>query len=336
MEIKLLEFQSEIDQFKNKYYFDHPMKGNVCHYTGASALESIIKNNTLWVTKSDFLNDKTEYLYGINLINKILKNNDFNIEKELIDIIINHCLDNLARSFVFSISLNNDSVNLWANYSDNEGYNIGISLEDIFHEMWEYGIYVSGNKVVNGENEKIYLQRTKQYESIIMTSGKVIYNPDEQTEIILDILKTLENLGGKYYLYKDEIKGNDIKLEARLDEKYYELINRTAQFLTDKIQLFKNPLFKLDEEYRITFDINKELDVIKYRQTKGIFMPYIEVVFENKIPINSVTIGPKINIDIAEKGLRNFLISRGYDVGENGNVEGDNLFIKPSNVPLRY
>lgn len=62
----------EFEKWRTKYInLEDYMRGNVFHYTNAVALENIFRNMTLWVTKSDFLNDKTKYLYAISLVNKV-------------------------------------------------------------------------------------------------------------------------------------------------------------------------------------------------------------------------------------------------------------------------
>lgn len=72
------------------------------------------------------------------------------------------------------------------------------------------------------------------------------------------------------------------------------------------------------------------------------FIPYIEVVFEESndikgLPIDSITIGPKNSLDIAAKGLGQFLKSQGYKVSLNPECKDNNkLLIKKSDVPLRY
>ena len=54
------------------------------------ALENIFRNKTLWVTKSDFLNDKTEYRYAINFVNKIFNKNKY---KNLRENVLKDCLN---------------------------------------------------------------------------------------------------------------------------------------------------------------------------------------------------------------------------------------------------
>lgn len=333
----------EFERWRSKYIdFENYMKGSVYHYTNISALEGIIKNKTLWVTKSDFLNDKTEYIYAINLINKVFNKNKYaylnnNALKNIIQIIKKR----LSRSFIFSTSLNGDSTNLWGNYSKGEGYNICFNLEKVFGKFWNGKIFVVGNKKQkDGTSKQYMIPRVDQYKTVSMTPGKVIYDPSIQEETITDIFNFMDSIYKSNFLYYKEIinlKNNDTKSLDMLNTYTDYAIGAAQMILSNQVQLFKNPVFKQDEEYRILFDINRKIDVIKYRAFNNVFVPYIEVIFEgdndNKLPIDKIIIGPKNNLDIAEKGLRSFLVNQGYKMG--GDLE-NKLLIKNSDVPLRY
>ena len=334
----------EFEKWRMKYIdLESYMVGSVFHYTSALALESIFRNKTLWVTKSDFLNDKTEYMYGINLVNKLFEKTNYKyLDKNVFAQINREFKSYLARSFIFSTSQNSDSVNLWGNYSKYEGYNIGFSLRDIFSRMWDMKIYVTSNKrYKDGTIKKHYLKRKDQHESIIMFPGEVIYDTVTQENIIVDILTFLENISQLYYSYARDMDDQNEQIFINLKQHYNIAFGSAIRILISQIQLFKNPVFKQDEEYRIIFDVNRKLDVRKYRSFNGVFIPYIEVVFDDindtkGLPVESVTIGPKNSLDIAEKGLKLFLKSQGYKITANPECEyKDRLLIRKSAAPLR-
>ena len=333
---------TEREKWKIKYIdLENYMNGNVFHYTSGVALENIIKNKTLWITKSDFLNDKTEYMYALNLVKKVFEKNDYKHLSISLSQINKEIKSDLSRSFIFSTSQNNDSINLWGNYTKCEGYNIGFNLNKIFDIQWSGKIYVTGNKRNrDGTLRKHFLTRKDQYKSVIMSPGKVIYDMKIQESIISDIFDFLDRTFNSYYFYLNEINDMDQRGFEMLKHHFNLSIGTALRILSSQIQLFKNPVFAQDEEYRIIFDVKSRLDVIKYRQFNGVFIPYIEVVFDNNtdktgMPINSITIGPKNNLDIAEKGLKLFLISQEYKVTANAEIK-DKLLIKKSAVPFRY
>lgn len=56
-----------------------PYDGTLYHYTNLSGLKGIVENDEFWVTKSDFLNDKSEMVYILETINDVLKTNFTNL-----------------------------------------------------------------------------------------------------------------------------------------------------------------------------------------------------------------------------------------------------------------
>lgn len=162
--------------------------------------------------------------------------------------------------------------------------------------------------------------------------------------IIIDILDFLDNVYKEYYEYNNIIANSSNKEEEYkvLTDTFNTILENAINTLSHQAQLFKNPIFSQDEEYRIIFNVNKRLDVIQYRSSNGVFLPYIEVKFESglennekRLPIDGITIGPKNNLDIAKKGLELFLNSKGYKTVSNDRKQGK-IYIKKSEVPLRY
>jgi hypothetical protein len=199
-------------------------------------------------------------------------------------------------------------------------------------------IYVTGNKKIkDGSIEKYFVPISDGHKSIEMYPGEVIYDAKIQENKIAGILNFLEHISEAYHSITNKNKnmGQD---RNRLEKSYNDYFGSAIRILINQIKLFKNPVFTQDEEYRIIFDVNSKLDVIKYRQFKGVFFPYVEVVFDiKKLPINSITIGPKNNLDIAAKGLSQFLQSQGYRVTLKSEYKDkDKILIRKSGVPFRY
>ena len=114
-----------------------------------------------------------------------------------------------------------------------------------------------------------------------------------------------------------------------------EIIN---YFISDIIEtclfysmFFKDSKFEQEEEYRFIFQalhnsekvsINKGMN---FRVKEGALCPFVKVPFKGLNSLESITIGPKNNIDIAKKGLEIYC----------RNKEIDPKILK-SNIPLRY
>lgn len=311
---------------------------NIFHYTNANSLQNIITNKSLWVTKSDFLNDKTEYKYAINLINNVTEKYNYNnLESCTIYNLKNEVKANLRRSFIFSLSTNCDSVNLWANYSKYDGYNIEFNSEKLHHKIHNGEICVLGNDIDKNHNPQKYkVDRIDEHDgSVKFYHGKVIYDEKKQLEVIKDTFNHLDKLYLDYHNFSKEL---DVIDEINLTEKTYEFTHIVAGILSGYVQLFKNKVFELDQEYRLLFNIKSKTNAIKYRTFNGVFIPYIDVRFEEDLnhykglPIKGITVGPKNNLDIAQKGLKSFLGSQGYHFKNNDN----DIYVKKSDIPLRY
>jgi len=317
----------------NLSYIDSFDIEDVFHYTNIESLEKIILYNSFKITNCKYVNDKTELDYSIALIERLFNTKtDFkNIsQKGMIDI-VNYIKNRFEESYVLSFSVKDDSLALWGNYSEFEGYNLNLNINKIINKFDCGSVYILSNYTdKNDDYELIQINDLK--DSISVCSGRVIYDSCKQEQIIIDIFTTLDDF------YRKIAEQNIQLYKSELICIYNELANFS--------QLFKDPCFEQEEEYRIIFTVKDNLDVIKFKKSRGVFIPYIEIAFRddnNKtkrgLPIESITIGPKNNMDIAAKGLREFLRSNGYKAYLENEIEYDcseNVIIKKSKIPLRY
>ncbi len=264
------------------------------HYTTIKALRGIISNNTLWVSNAMFLNDKSEVKYAVKFIEQQIRKNK-KIANNVISVIedyIYYIVDNSEQIFVLSASSNDDSQLLWSNYSRMDGYCLGFD----FSKAWDK-MYLR----TNDKNSEVYkLNHKKQ-----IRVDKVIYDRQEQKEFIKEPLLAIN----KFFK-----KNPDSDLKSFLHYFFHVLM------------MFKDPKFKDEEEYRFVFIIPEYEKFVQYYVANGILIPYIEIHFENKIPLENIIIGPRNNIDIAEVSINSFLKSKGYE----------GVKVTRSDIPLRY
>jgi len=264
------------------------------HYTTIKALRGIVESNTLWVSNAMFLNDSSEVKYARKVIEETIKENK-EIENEVIKIIenfIQDIIDNSEQIFVLSTSNNKDSQLLWSNYSRLDGYCLGFDFSKVWDRM-----YLKSND----NDKKINKLNFKQNISI----DKVIYNKKEQKEFIREPLLIIN----KFY------KNNPQKELSRFKHYFFHVL-----------MMFKNPKFKHEEEFRIVFYLPEYEKYVDYYVSNGILIPYIEINFEQKIPLKYIKIGPRNNVDIAIASIESFLQSNGFE-----NVE-----VTKSDIPLRF
>lgn len=287
---------------------------NVYHYTNINALYEILTKKTLIVTNSEFLNDREEILYSIDLIEDIYKsipNGVINIQK-LKEILV----DSLKYKFILSFSLNKDSIALWGNYTNFEGYNIEIDLNNIIGSKGVLRKYLIKNdkRISKSDNAMLYGE----------AFGKVIYEASIQRKILKNLIIIL-NKALDVTTILDDNEREKLKEEVLTEIIYY-------------INLFKHPGFKQEEEYRLVYTLNDESyqRYIKFTNRNGVIIPYIEIVFVDvndspKVPITAITIGPKTNMELAKKGLERLLESQHY----NSKLKKLDIKILKSEIPYR-
>jgi len=283
-------------------------EGTLYHYTDSSGLLGILTNQSLWVTKSNFLNDRMEISYIDEVIkvvmNKLFSPSDANVLLKLISSELSYLRginDNALKAenyYICSLSTNSDSLTLWSEYSNQYGYNIGFDVLKL-------------RKILDDTEGEVPLN----------IHGKVIYDFEHQCSLIIDEMKKT-----KIIEYKN--KGQDENLKEEV--KHFSVVLLLHSFF------LKSPVFAQEEEYRIIFFQHNQLkgkkrlnNEIHFRDRIGVFLPYIKVPLidqKSKLPIQRITIGPKHNIDIAEQGLELFLLKNNYD-----DVE-----LIRSSIPLRF
>lgn len=290
------------------------------YYTSISVLDNILKNETLWLSNSKYMNDSTEINYTKELIHNIcdefldLHSNFDKFFKKTIDNLLNNMDKDLGDTYILSLTTNRDSLALWSNYSDYDGYNVGFNSEKL-RGMFDKRYYYFKDK----HERPIQIND----EDFLFDFGEVIYKKDCQQKILKERILFLYNIYKDYYDF--------------IDSREFKVLVACVMYDISYISIFlKNPSFKEEEECRIVFRfINNELKnrVVNHRISNRVFIPYIKLSFKKidhknyrNIPIKSITIGPKNNLDIAEIGLMSFLESEKYR----------NLNIGKSNIPLRY
>ncbi len=241
----------------------------VFHYTNIYGLEGILSKGNFWVSDADFLNDKNEIKYTLELSKRIfpsickkrgISEEDLSVYTDLFNAHIRSMLDaNKSNFYSLSFCINPDSNLLWANYSQNDGYCIAFDLKK-FNEY-----------LLNNKNHTV--------------PGFVIYDNDEQIDKLEKLLNRIIDI------IKEGTHLNSKLPSAFTALEFYSLF-------------FKDKCFSQEEEYRIIFYTKGNTH--KTRISNGTFIPYVETKFDTESVIG-VTIGPKNNMDITSEGLYKFL-----------------------------
>lgn len=289
------------------------------HYTTAEGVRGIVENREFLATKSDFLNDKLEFQYAVEvmerltekyIVNQELRERFFSKLKTEIDrlgVITPTCdtdgeCDSDEMSFyVVAFSKLQNNALLWAEFTDFRGYCLEFDYE----------------KIVEGFQHRVFLH------------GTVIYDEAEQMngllESLLSCIRHLVEEGA------EDLEGFFEEEANPSEESLQKLVKEMSVVCSVYAMFFKKSFFKGEQEYRFIFPplLNKTgTDKPNFRLLDQIFLPYIMVEFEGEkedIPLESVMVGAKNNSDIAVRGMRYFLKTQGLDIP-----------VLLSDIPLRY
>lgn len=287
------------------------------HYTTAEGVQGIVESREFIATKSDFLNDKLEFQYAVEvmerltekyIVNEPLRNRFFSALKQEIDrlgIITPSCAadgtceeDDMS-FYVVAFSKSQNNALLWAEFTEFRGYCLEFDYE----------------KLVEGFQNRVFLH------------GTVIYDEAEQMNGLLEsLLACIRHL----------IEEGAVDLEGFFEEEanpseasLQKLVGEMAVVCSVYAMFFKKSFFEGEEEYRFVFPpLSEELQPMKpkFRLLEQIFLPYILVELEGEaVPLESVMVGAKNNSDIAARGMRYFLKTQGIEIP-----------VLLSDIPLRY
>ncbi|BBH20448.1 hypothetical protein Back11_17930 [Paenibacillus baekrokdamisoli] len=281
------------------------------HYSSLDAIMSIFKHKELWLTKSEYLNDISEIKYARRIAKKVRDQAKINYQDDdLLMKLLEDCNDEIfdkgIDSYILSMSMNADSLPLWSNCSNQDGYCIGFDRS-----------FISVlDRLTDSAFQNIH--------------GFVIYDPIEQEKILS------EEISIAFDIWKEH---GDGKPGNELNYLWNHII-RTFYIYS---LFFKDPSFRSEEEYRVVVLMNKKRqygghfinsnevssDHIHFRSKNGAIVPYIKLPIthdDEKIPLKSISIGPRNNLNISAEGLRYYLNYNKYE----------NCEINKSIIPLRY
>lgn len=261
----------------------------IYHYTSSSGLEGILKSKTLWLTRWDFLNDPSEYLYIHDIIEKSL--HDLPLDKNFKRIIRERNqykkdsklekrpFGNTLGVYIGSFSREADSLALWQGYTKStrtDGYCIGFDYHRIFEEQ-----------------------------KLDLIVAPVIYFEKEQKGIIGRILLHL------YKIYLSITENPNLSHETTRVVR--QLFDESLVYLS---VLFKHHAYQHEQELRVVYTQRSAYPYPqpeqKIRNSNGLFIPFIELPFEQK-RVQSVTASPTLDPQLAVAGLNALKKSLDYN-----------------------
>jgi len=141
------------------------------HYTTAASLSGIIKSRSVWASDYRFLNDATEFRYGLGIFEQIFYSRDSRspvFSSEVIDLIrqLREATDQF-RVFVAAFSKEPDLLSKWRGYNDGKGYSIGIDDDWLSQNAAEQGFRLIPVVYDRGNQRRVVEQKLSLLQSLL-------------------------------------------------------------------------------------------------------------------------------------------------------------------------
>lgn len=248
------------------------------HYTTQTGLLGIIKDEEIWATHTQYLNDQREYLYAVEMVkdeidiamDKAANRQHKTILKDMADDLegvekVNVC--------VCSFSEDGDSLPQWRAYgAAASGFAIGLSGETLATIAAKKGFYI----------------------------GPCLYELSKQRNLIRALVKIVleQNIKGTPWN-----NGNHIPQGGNL-----------RAYLHQYAPILKDPSFKEEREWRvISYPLGSRFRRFDFRPGGSMLTPYYRFALtHDDIPFNvrKVIIGPTPHPEQAKGSVTKFLSSR--------------------------
>ncbi len=140
------------------------------HYTNCNALLNILKENEIWLSQREYMNDVFDRSYASQILKEVFQNvYGKNGENKYQDF-TNRMMPEFHKNYVFSLTTERDLMSQWAYYGGNNGYCVSFNVKQITD------IFKSNN--------------------FGLQSGKIIYNKSNQLELFTTMITYLKDLEG--------------------------------------------------------------------------------------------------------------------------------------------
>jgi len=273
------------------------------HYTNAETVRLILKSRTLWATHIQFLNDTSEFRYGIELAKQCLgaarcaatgeKQRFVHHTEQFFEEVLK---DEGSDPYVVAFSADGgDRLSQWRAYGDwGAGFSIGFDYEKLSHHFGDF------TRVL-----------------------PVTYPREAQKEVLA------------YEVLVDEVEQSWTIRENAVHRwtDHVEVIDRYCRsqlvaFLLAESAALKHPGFNEEREFRLVATrMHPSCPKPKFRAGKYGIVPYVELGSRcgPRLPVKKVTQGPTADRLSARRGIEMLLSDLGYP----------DVKVLVSDIPLR-
>ncbi len=245
------------------YFINYINKGTgiVYHYTSLDTMSKILTNSTLRFSNINFQNDECEFTYFYLLLEEHLKEYKWNYDTAFCKYLDNICAEYCASPFYYfgpdiqrninrqyyisSFSITDDNLALWTLYTKEKGF-------------------IGCNFGINPKQVSIYTDND------LLTSGMVIYDREEQENILKEILSMI------FYKYQKNFEPENFL------EKVAKTLNKYALF-------FKHPAFEQEKEYRFVYKPTENFNIQNFENK-----PFIDLPLNVMTDIKCIRLSPTL------------------------------------------
>ncbi|SFJ54474.1 Protein of unknown function [Paenibacillus sp. UNC496MF] len=290
---------------------------HVYHYTSMHGLIGIIESKLMWATNYNYLNDSSEFKYGIQIFKDTVTEIISETQNPLVINLLETSREHFGSRYEMYITCFCEESNLlsqWRGYANNGGgFSLGIHTA-MFRHWSAFSVYGPESDISKRETQKVF-------ENIIFR--KVIYNEAEQKKLIRE---TVGKIIPKIDHHISRYSGDELEEVKRL---FLGLINKVV---TELIISFKHPTFSEEKEWRSvyidkdpyrTFDENVKQPNLKFRVGNNKIIPYVALplyakvgVNQGNLPIENITCGPTLQSDLTRKSIGMLLAINKFRIDE--------------------
>ncbi len=288
---------------------------NLYHYTDLNAVHSILDTHKIRMTDIRFLNDKTEYLQGLEILKEAshaVFPQDPMFDAGFVNVIegwFEKAFDELFKFenanemfYVASFSRSSDTLSQWRSYGM-------FAIEFNYEKLQE--------KVSELTLEKI--KSTGKSANIELLECHYVFNNNDSIEEALELIRS-KVVYAMYLWWK-----HDAPLEKNM-----HLYSGLREIISMLATTFKHESFSEEEEVRLVISDEIVSQNINFRPKNNILIPFYELLVPKEV-FTAVKIGPVENQSITAQSLEIYNSHRATKL----NDERYRLIIETSDIPYR-
>lgn len=247
------------------------------HYTTKEGFKGIVNSKELWVTHSDFLEDRKEVRYIHCVLDGVIKY--LKKERKMYNPEIKECYIVYKGIIKTLEALKDIYINFGAPISGAKLFIL--SLTECRNNKYLIENYCNKDGGILEFKNDISSMINNRENSICSFVAKVIYDYGDQMTLLLEDIND-------FWCELSNVLINTEKIDC------LEVIETIKSIIYTKILnysfFFKDRKYEEEKEYRAMFLVNDEYEnnIIKYREKDNKKIPYIEVKFDDEMLIGAV------------------------------------------------